>query len=116
MKTIRRTEWRGDLFASDLGPFLDRLAAATSVRVARRVHYKLPQDAARVTVDLERSLFRVAGNTLRPLGDMGPRIEIKAGRSCDVQRTLARLNPDGALRLRLEDGVLRRITAGDVFF
>jgi hypothetical protein len=202
VKTIRRTEWRGDLFASDLGPFLDRLAAArvvsyrfshtltiflrppdsdfrvdgtlrlrayralpdlapesvrraithglsgklqvkelrgattelqagpvmflhangdrdawgrlqigkrtlepTSVRVARRVHYKLPQDAARVTVDLERSLFRVARNTLRPLGDMGPRIEIKAARSRDVQRALARLNPDGALR-RLRYGSL----------
>jgi BirA family biotin operon repressor/biotin-[acetyl-CoA-carboxylase] ligase len=26
------------------------------------------------------------------------------------------LDPDGALRLRLEDGTLRRITAGDVFF
>jgi len=202
VKTIRRTEWRGDLFASDLGPFLDRLAAArvvpyrlshtltiflrpsdadfrvdgtlrlrayralpdlapesvrraitdglsgklqvkdlhgattelhagpvvflhataerdgwgrlqiaertlepTSVRVARRVHYELPQDAARVTVDLERSLFRVAGNTLRPLGDMGPRIEIKGPRSRDVQRALTRLNPDGALR-RLRYGSL----------
>jgi len=202
VKTIRRTEFRGDLFASDLGPFLDRLAAArvvlyrlshtltiflrppdsdfrvdgtlrlraycalpdlapesvrraitdglsgklqvkelhgattelhtgpvvflhangerdawgrlqigertlepTSVRVARRMHYKLPQDAARVTVDLERSLFRVAGNTLRPLGDMGPRIEIKAARSRDVQRALARLNPDAALR-RLRYGSL----------
>jgi BirA family transcriptional regulator, biotin operon repressor / biotin---[acetyl-CoA-carboxylase] ligase len=26
------------------------------------------------------------------------------------------LDPDGALRLRLPDGMLRRITAGDVFF
>ncbi|HET6970394.1 MAG TPA: biotin--[acetyl-CoA-carboxylase] ligase, partial [Phenylobacterium sp.] len=26
------------------------------------------------------------------------------------------LDPDGALRLRLDDGTLERITAGDVFF
>ena len=26
------------------------------------------------------------------------------------------LDPDGALRLRLQDGALERITAGDVFF
>jgi len=26
------------------------------------------------------------------------------------------LDPDGSLRLRLEDGQIRRITAGDVFF
>ncbi|HYD45555.1 MAG TPA: biotin--[acetyl-CoA-carboxylase] ligase, partial [Phenylobacterium sp.] len=26
------------------------------------------------------------------------------------------LDPDGALRLRLDDGQIRRITAGDVFF
>jgi BirA family biotin operon repressor/biotin-[acetyl-CoA-carboxylase] ligase len=26
------------------------------------------------------------------------------------------LDPDGALRLRLEDGALARITAGDVYF
>jgi BirA family biotin operon repressor/biotin-[acetyl-CoA-carboxylase] ligase len=26
------------------------------------------------------------------------------------------MDPDGALRLRLDDGALERITAGDVFF
>src|SRR5438128_1459619 len=30
-KTIRRLEWRGDLFASDLPPFLARLESARAV-------------------------------------------------------------------------------------
>lgn len=45
------------------------------------------------------------------------------GRPCEarlpaetVAGTAEGLDPDGALRLRLDDGSLRRITAGDVFF
>ncbi len=34
----------------------------------------------------------------------------------EVEGTAEGLDPDGALRLRLRDGRLRRITAGDVFF
>lgn len=82
----------------------DRTLEPASVRVARRVHYELAP-ATRVTVDLERSLFRVAGGVLRPLGEMGPRIEIKAARSRDVRAALELLNSQGALR-RLRFGSL----------
>lgn len=81
----------------------DKNLEPASVRVARRVHYELP--SARVTVDLERSLFRIAGDTLRSLGDMGPRIEIKGSRSRDVRDALSLLNSDGTLR-RLRYGSL----------
>lgn len=200
MKTVRRVEWRGDLFAADLAPFLKRLEEArivpyelphtltiflhqegtsfdlnrtlrvrsycrlpdlkpesihravaeglsaklqvkaasgetteldsgrvgllhlsaeresdrwwrvqlgrdnfepTSVRVARRVHYELPpyreRPPMRVTVDHERELFRVVRGALKPLGEMGPRIEVKADTDVDVRRALALLSPDGVL-------------------
>jgi hypothetical protein len=83
----------------------DRALKPASVRVARRLHYELPGSPARVTVDLERSLFRVAAGELRCLGDMGPRIEIKAPRSADVRQALQTLDPDGLLR-RLRYGSL----------
>lgn len=81
-----------------------------SVRVARRVHYELPQSQpgtplTRVTVDLERRLFRVADGTLRPLGEMGPRVEVKAAEYRDVGRVFKLLNPDHVLR-RLRYGSL----------
>lgn len=83
----------------------DRALKPASVRVARRLHYELPGSPARVTVDLERSLLRVAGGELRCLGDMGPRIEIKAPRAADVRQALRTLDPDGLLR-RLRYGSL----------
>jgi hypothetical protein len=76
--------------------------APTSVRVARRDHYELEpfrgKPPARVTVDHERALFRVAGGRLRPLGEMGPRVEIKAVDADEAERVLELLNPDGLLR------------------
>ncbi len=83
----------------------DRALQPASVRVARRLHYELPGSAARITIDLERSLFRVAAGELRCLGDMGPRIEIKAPRSGDVRRALLALDPGRRLR-RLRFGSL----------
>lgn len=72
-----------------------------SVRVARRTHYELTGIGAapvRVTVDHERHLFRFVAGMLRPLGEMGPRVEIKAARNAEVDDALALLNPDGVLR------------------
>lgn len=73
-----------------------------SVRIARRCHYSVAALLAadtkdtehhRVTLDLERHLFRLAG-TEEPayLGDLGPRLEIKAPTADEieqVQRVLA---------------------------
>jgi hypothetical protein len=74
----------------------------TSVRVARRAHYELPpfrgRPPARVTIDHERALFRVVGGALRPLGEMGPRVEIKTPDAEEADRVLELLNPDGLLR------------------
>ena len=68
----------------------------------------------------------------RGLGDAGLRAHRRGldraratglGERCEARlpnRTLSGvaegLDPDGALRLRLDDGALERITAGDVFF
>ena len=80
----------------------DALYTPASVRVARRLHYELPSafGAApfRVTVDTERHLYRIAGAALRPLGAMGPRVEIKAADARDVAAALDGLNPDAMLR------------------
>lgn len=78
----------------------DRFEPA-SVRVARRTHYALPgrgTSPVRVTVDHERHLFRAVAGRLRPLGEMGPRVEIKAAAAADVDAALATLNADGLLR------------------
>ncbi|MEA2688905.1 MAG: hypothetical protein QOD51_1512 [Candidatus Eremiobacteraeota bacterium] len=78
----------------------DRFEPA-SVRVARRTHHELSGIGARpvrVTVDHERHLFRVAGGVLRPLGEMGPRVEVKAATANDVDAALAQINPDGVMR------------------
>jgi hypothetical protein len=76
--------------------------APTSVRVARRVHYELipfrGRPPVRVTIDHERALFRVVDGRLRPLGEMGPRVEIKAADAGEADRVLELLNPDGVLR------------------
>jgi hypothetical protein len=52
----------------------------------------------RVTIDHERALFRVVGGRLRPLGEMGPRVEIKAVDAREADRVLQLLNPNGLLR------------------
>lgn len=74
----------------------------TSVRVARRVHYELQpfrgRPPARVTIDHERALFRVVEGKLRQLGEMGPRVEVKAVDAAEAERVLELLNPDGLLR------------------
>jgi len=72
---------------------------AASVRVARRTHHELDLGrGVRVTVDHERRLFRLHGQAARFLGDLGPRVEIKAARPEDAQRTRELLDPDGRLR------------------
>lgn len=79
-----------------------------SVRVARRVHYSAASlldraaedtEAHRVTLDLERHLFRLAGRS-RPtyLGDLGPRLEIKAADPAEVEQLQTALGVGGLTR------------------
>jgi hypothetical protein len=86
-----------------------RRYAPTSVRVARRTHHILPakpgSNPVRVTVDHERHLFRMVTGLMRPLGQMGPRVEVKADSASEIEATLATLNPNGLLK-RLPYGSL----------
>ena len=43
-------------------------------------------------------------------------LDLKPGQTVRIATLPEGLDPDGALRLRLDDGQLERITAGDVFF
>ena len=82
---------------------------AGSVRVSQRLHYSFapgavsPFDAAaearRVTVDLDRHLFMIdeAGG-VRSLGQLGPRLEIKAPTSGIVDALRSELDPEGLIK------------------
>lgn len=70
-----------------------RILTPHSVRIARREHFAAgpllghdgPAERERVTVDIERHLFRLAGREQPTyLGDLGPRLEIKATTRADA--------------------------------
>ena len=68
-----------------------------------------------------RRLWRTSG--FSPIAEAWTRRAHGLGEACEarlghetVSGIAEGLDPDGALRLRLPDGMLRRITAGDVFF
>lgn len=101
---------------------------AGSVRVSQRVHYSFapgavaPFDAAaeamRVTVDSDRHLFRIDGQgCLEALGQLGPRVEIKAPARETVERMRANLDPERmmkrqpnrSLELLFQDMLRRRV-------
>ncbi|TWU73168.1 hypothetical protein ED733_003430 [Metarhizium rileyi] len=51
-----------------------------SLKVCERRHFamgELDDESRRVTIDLSRSLYYISGQSLVPIGDMGPRIEVK---------------------------------------
>jgi hypothetical protein len=95
---------------------------AMSVRVASRGHFEidLPQDVVRLTVDRQRLLFRLGKDSARFLGDMGPRVEIKAAGQASARAVQQRINPDGLLRrlpyhsleLLFQDELRKLIDAG----
>ncbi|MES2058987.1 MAG: hypothetical protein V4564_23810 [Pseudomonadota bacterium] len=94
-----------------------------SVRVSERVHYSLAADTAsseaeRVTVDLDRHLFRLTDDGLvRPLGQLGPRLEFKGPTQRWIERSrevvdadaLARRRPNRALELLFQDMLRDRV-------
>jgi hypothetical protein len=50
------------------------------LKVSQRRHFAVGEtcdESERITVDLARSVFKVADHRLQPLGDMGPRVEVK---------------------------------------
>jgi hypothetical protein len=77
-----------------------RILTPHSLRVARRDHFAVgpllgnrpASEHERVTIDVERHLFRLAGRD-EPvyLGDLGPRLEIKAPSQADVDDIADRL-------------------------
>jgi hypothetical protein len=73
---------------------------ARSVRVARRSHFELdlPGETARLTLDSQRLLFRLGRGSARFLGDMGPRVEIKAGSASSARLVQSAIDPDAVLR------------------
>lgn len=80
---------------------------AWSVRVARRVHRAFgPQlgiavagERHRVTVDEERHLFRISEDgRVRFLGELGPRIEVKAPSRAEVLAAVRAVDPNGVLK------------------
>lgn len=83
-----------------------------------------PADALDVLADRFEAWRRIwAAEGFAPIAQAWSARAIGLGGPCEVRlpaRTLTGvaegLDPDGALRLRLDDGTLERITAGDVFF
>ncbi len=54
------------------------------VKVCRRRHFAIKRstdESHRITVDLSRAIIKVVDHTLQPLGDAGPRIEVKLPRA-----------------------------------
>jgi hypothetical protein len=50
------------------------------LKVSMRRHFAIDEtrdESQRVTVDLSRSVFKIVGHRLVPLGDIGPRVEVK---------------------------------------
>jgi hypothetical protein len=103
---------------------------ARSVRVSRRIHHTFAADrrapfgsgaeAMRLTVDLDRWLFRLEEDgTVALLGQIGPRIEIKGPTSRVVERVRRAVDPGGLLKrtpnrsleLLFQDMLRRRVTA-----
>ena len=89
-----------------------RVYRAHSVRVSAREHRSFSPGAAapfgpaaelrRITVDRTRALFRIdpAAGTVTSLGDLGPRLEIKAPTRAAVDTLRQVLDADGAIRVR----------------
>jgi hypothetical protein len=73
---------------------------AMSVRVAQRTHYEIDAggEVVRLTVDRRRLLFRLSPGCPAFLGDMGPRVEIKAPDRRGVRAAQELVNADGILR------------------
>jgi hypothetical protein len=103
-----------------------RVLTPHSLRVARREHFAVgpvlgrePSERERMTIDTERHLFRLAGRA-EPvyLGDLGPRLEIKAPTQDDVDEiaqrlgvtTLVRHLPYRSLELLFQDLLRDEIT------
>ena len=94
---------------------------AGSVRVSKRLHYSFAHDAdpesMRVTVDLDRHLFHIdRTGRVASLGQLGPRVEVKAPSRAMVESarqklglgTFARRQPNRSLELLLQE-MLRRL-------
>ena len=91
-------------------------------------HMAGPPPAPLEALDVLAARFEVwrdrwAREGFAPIGQAWSERAHGLGRRCEARlanRTLAgvaeALEPDGALRLRLDDGAVERITAGDVFF
>lgn len=91
-------------------------------------HMASPPPAPRQALDILAAAFERwravwAAEGFAPIASAWTERAYGLGEACEARlgdRTLKgvaeRLEPDGALRLRLEDGKVERITAGDVFF
>jgi hypothetical protein len=84
-----------------------RVLTPHSLRVARRAHFavgpllgdRVPSERERMTIDVERHLFRMAGRDEPAyLGDLGPRLEIKAPCQPDCDAVAERLGVNGLVR------------------
>ncbi len=104
-----------------------------SVRVSDRLHHSLADaapfgpeaEARRVTVDLDRHLFRLAADgEVRLLGQLGPRIEFKGPTQAWVDQSrvavdadhLVRRRPNRALELLFQDILRDRVTPAPAGF
>jgi hypothetical protein len=83
-----------------------RVLTPHSMRVARRDHFSVgpllgreASERERMTIDMERHLFRLAGRSEPTyLGDLGPRLEIKAPTQDDVDAIAAQLGVEALVR------------------
>jgi BirA family biotin operon repressor/biotin-[acetyl-CoA-carboxylase] ligase len=97
---------------------------ATSFAAHMRAPPPAPLDALTVLAEaFERWRALWHGGGFGPIADAWTERAFGIGQRCvarlateSVEGVAEGLDPDGGLRLRLDDGVLRRITAGDVFF
>jgi len=83
-----------------------RIFDARSLRVSERLHYSFADfgadaEARRITVDLDRQLFALDElGRITPLGQLGPRIEIKGPDMAMVERLRRSIDPDALLKVR----------------
>ncbi|TQV95530.1 hypothetical protein IF1G_05359 [Cordyceps javanica] len=95
LQDIRALPWWAETKCDDVKTRLGRISALPdgdewmlfgdkrrprSVKISQRRHFAIHEasdEASRITIDVSRSMFYIAGHELKHIGDMGPRIEVK---------------------------------------